>query len=170
MSTTSKPIVSFKERQSHTRCTLTRLMALSLIGSLTASQSFAGDGWWPVPIKQRSLPESILIPLSHNGQKMPNGGWILSYRNGLQGPEAPDREVQIREVTFGDGALASISSEISWEILRIRNDECVEDGEDPCPDRIRVLSVPEGFMAVPEDIWIGEGRSIRIFIVPEGIG
>ena len=152
------------------RATLVRLMVLSFIGALAANQGFAGDGWWPVPTKQRSLPESILVPLSYSGEKMPNGGWILSYRNGLQGPEAPDREVQIREVTFGDGGQNSITSEISWEILRTRNDACADDEGATCPDRLRVLTIPEGFMAVPASVWVDEGRAVRIFIVPVGIG
>lgn len=59
---------------------------------------------------------------------------------------------------------------ISWEIIRTRNNACVEETGSACPDMLRILSVPEGYMAVPESAWVDEGSGLEILIVPNGIG
>ena len=35
---------------------------------------------------------------------------------------------------------------------------------------IRVLTVPDGFIAIPTEAWIGEGTALRLYIVPAELG
>ena len=147
---------------------LARLLGISVVVTFAANLCFADNGWWSVPTPKRSLPESMLIPLSYDGTAIPTGGWVLIYRNGLQGPDVADREIQIRHVASSEGSQPT--GVISWEIWRTRNDQCPNHGTGLCPDRLRILSVPDGYIALPGTIWVEEGKSIRVLFVPDVIG
>ena len=120
---------------------LTGLAMLLLAGAAAAEQG-----------GRIEIPEVLLVPA------VAGEGWVLSYRNGLSGAERPDREIGRREVAPGDW--------IVWEIERTRNDACAP----ACPDRIRVLEVPEGLAAVPSAAEVPEGASLRIVIRPPLLG
>ena len=116
------------------------------------------------------LTEVILAPMRVNNGPAAVRGWILIYRNTLTGPEVPNVDFQVRNV-FQPGIRGPHNSAtISWEILRTPNDTCTQAGAGPCPDRIRVLSVPEGFQAIPESAWIDEGAIMSIRVVPTLLG
>lgn len=115
-----------------------------------------------------NLPEVVLVPHCPRGALGAQAGWILTYRNGLSGPEAPDREVGSRPARSCDGTPFA-ATPIAWEIARTRNDACTAADGGPCPDRFRILSVPDGFIAAPQDAEVGEGATARIYIVPRGM-
>lgn len=116
------------------------------------------------------LPETILVPIRFEGAIAPQAGWVLTYRNDLRGAKTPDREIEARRVRSPGPDSDSIDGLISWEIVRTRNDSCSSRTNGPCPDTIRVLSVPDGFIAVPEALSVEEGAVLKIHIVPAGIG
>lgn len=138
---------------------------LAITSALPAQQA-------PIPYDQQQdvFPEVILAPMQVNGIAEIGAGWILIYRNTLAGPSAPEIEVQTRNVPLAERGKRQESASISWEIVRTRNDICTEAGAGPCPDRIRVMSVPEGFLAIPEQAWVDEGTIMSIRIVPALLG
>ncbi len=81
-----------------------------------------------------------------------------------------DSTTKKRNVTHARVGGQQKNASISWEIVRTRNDICIQADSGPCPDRIRVLSVPDGFQAVPSSGWVDEGMIISIHIVPALIG
>jgi len=117
-----------------------------------------------------TVPEAIVLPIRFDGTLSRPTGWVLSYRNGLLGAEAPDREVGSRRVAVQGPKGGQADGVVSWEIVRTRNDGCASSTGGPCPDIIRVLAVPDGFMAVPAELSVEEGATRRILIVPAGIG
>ena len=115
-----------------------------------------------------SLPETILVPIKSEQNSQAGSGWMLTYRNGYSPEEAMDREVQSRDVTWLSNNQL-IDGLISWEIIRTRNSACTDSVGGPCPDTIRVLSVPHGFVVVPSIEEVKEGAARVIFIVPAGV-
>lgn len=138
-----------------------------LVVTAVANAGSAGEASSPPRMAYQDLPEAILLPLKHEGKLAAGGGWVLSYRNGLTGTDQPEREAQSRYVTHSDRANTPTTSLISWEITRTPNNLCPEAA---CPDMIRIIAVPDGFIAIPESAWIEEGETLRTYIVPAGIG
>lgn len=146
-----------------------RHLLTSFVLIVAANVVAAQEAWSPVPTEQANLPEVILLPMKIDGRTMAGGGWSLSYRNGLRGSDFPDHEAESRNVTFRDHNGKEVSTTVSWEIVRTQNNQCADRAKELCPDLIRMLSVPNGFVAVPESAWVNEGSSFRILIVPAGI-
>ena len=111
-------------------------------------------------------PETMLQQIRVDGGPG-SSGWILTHRNRLTGAETPDEEVESRTVEhpFNNGAR----SLIAWTITRTKNDRCPERQKAPCPDFVRIVAVPDGFLAVPQEAWVGEGDVLFIYIVPAGM-
>lgn len=118
----------------------------------------------------KTNPEVLIAPLQFNGGLGSSDGWIIVYRNTLTGPEAPDLERQSRDVVHADPHSPHHIATVAWEILRTSNKTCNETGAGPCPDRIRILSVPEGYQAMPETAWVDEGAILSIRVVPAPLG
>ncbi len=137
---------------------------------VTASAGSSQQAKTPYEGKHEGFPEVMLAPMKVNGSPATEAGWILFYRNTLAGPKVPDVEIQKRNVTHARVGGQQETASISWEIVRTRNDICIQAGSGPCPDRIQVLSVPDGFQAVPSSGWVDEGMIISIHIVPALIG
>lgn len=141
---------------------LTILSALLATAEPAAAQSqFALFGR-----QQTAFPETMLLPILIDRSNAPVG-WILSHRNRQSGGETPDHELQSR--TLFNTSQPLESDIVSWEILRTRNDRCYVEGNSPCPDLIRVSKVPKGFVAVPQQAWVAEGETQKIYIVPAGV-
>ena len=147
------------------------LAAAALVAGLIAAAPAIAEDWQPVinPGPAATLPEAILVPILWDGSPVPNGGWILTYRNALTGSEVALRDVESREVSVRDLAGDTLRARISWEITRTPNSSCAAADLGPCPDQIRVLSVPDGFLAVPDAAVVDEGAALRIYIVPAAI-
>ena len=147
------------------------VLSMAAIALTTATNaSSADDAYAPVSAIRTVSPETILVPLKVNGSLGADGGWILTYSNALSDTDVPDREVQSRRVTFVDHTGSGVSSLISWEITRTQNNKCATHALKLCPDMLRVLKLPDGFLAVPESVWVDEGSSVRVKIVPAVIG
>lgn len=112
------------------------------------------------------IPEVVLVPIRKGSVRNQTGGWVLIYRNFVRDAEATRLDVRSRRV-----GLPGLSHEgvITWEITHTLNAKCI-DVEGGCPDQIRVLSVPEGYMAVPESAQVEEREGLRILIIPIVIG
>ena len=168
---TKQPTPPLTERPApFAKAPIIRRFITSIVLVVAANVGAAQDAWSPVPAEQASPPEAMLLPTKIDGRVMAGGGWVLSYRNGLRGSDFPDREVEIRNVTFRDHTGEQISATVSWEITRTQNNRCADHAEELCPDMLKMQLVPDGFIAVPESVWINEGASTRILIVPAGIG
>ena len=155
------------DRKFHPRLGASLLAACAAI-AVTTTECTAQD--MPTPFaKRHTAPEAILVPMALDGRASGHVGWILSYRNNLRGSDAPNREIQTRQVTTSDQNEGTTLGSISWEITRTQNNVCPDWQQARCPDQIRVLSVPDGFMAVPEQTWIREGSGLRIYIVQVGM-
>lgn len=137
---------------------------------LFCNACFADEALLDLTVRYRNLPEAILIPMKHNDQFLVGGGWVLSYVNKPTSPDVPEQELQSRRVTYSDSSNSQISASISWEIRRTRNNLCEGRGQTGCADMIRVLTVPDGFIAIPTEAWIGEGTALRLYIVPAELG
>ena len=98
-----------------------------------------------------TLPEAMLVASPETG------GWRLSYRNRRSDPATPDREIEIRQRPEGV---------IVWEIIRTPNNHC----HPACPDRLRILVIPKGYVAVPEALHVGEGDTAEFLILPAALG
>ena len=159
-------------RQTRSKTELPNCLMAVACGAVMATASGVSSQQAKTPYEgQRDVfPEVILAPMQASGSKAIDGRWILIFRNSLAGPNVPDVEIQEREVTFARNGGQPETATISWEIVRTRNDICIQAGSGPCPDEIRVLSVPEGFQAVPPSAWVGEGTIESIRIVPVLIG
>lgn len=145
-----------------------RLLIASVCAAFLAilpGQSHAQDNLPSFPNRAQALPETILVPIKRPGKHRP-AGWALAYYNGFSGPDVPDREVLSRNVMTTNRAGMPASGVISWEIVRTPNNRCAES----CPDIIRVLAVPDGFMAFPTGSSVEEGAGLRIIIAPAGVG
>jgi hypothetical protein len=105
-------------------------------------------------------PEVILIPVSFNSKTEANR-WRLVYRNGLHGAHAPTLLTETRIVPSGA---------ITWRITRTHNAPCVERTGSACPDMLQILSVPDGYIAVPDRVWVEEGDGVQVLIIPNQIG
>ncbi len=112
------------------------------------------------------MPEAFLVALKPTGTGAIHPGWVLSYQNTLTGPEVPDVEVQSRTVTLVSDTGETTEHLVSWEITRTSNTSCPDTGKDTCPDRLRLLSFPQGFAAWPYQAWVDEGDHMRVLIVP----
>ena len=114
-----------------------------------------------------NIPESIIIPIQNARTQKGSDGWVLVYRNLVRSAQTPNTDLRFQSVkvpgTLRDGV-------IKWEILHTENEECLETVEVGCPDLIRILSVPEGYIAIPESAQVNERDGLRIFIVPLLIG
>jgi len=136
---------------------MTGLLGSPGTGSAQASFETFGAG-------RAAIPETLLLPVRLEDAVDP-AYWVLSHRNGYSASEALDREVQARMVKSPSGSRGS--DEIVWEIVRTLNDHCAS-ADIPCPDLVRVVSVPHGFTSVPKQAWVNEGAVHRFYIVPEG--
>lgn len=144
------------------------LICLLLLDS--SNRLLAQEFGVPASFERSAFPEAILVPKRLDGQILINGGWSLIFRNAKRGPKAPDHEVQSRMVAVKGAGNNTAFQLISWEITRTQNNRCPSHDRLPCPDEIRVLALPEGFMAVPRRAWVEEGQTLHIHIVPDGIG
>lgn len=149
---------------------LFRRSLTAIVLAVAANTSAADDAWSPIPAKPAALPEAMLLPMTVEGRTIGGGGWILTYRNDLRGSEIPDREVESRTVTFHSQTGKQVSATVSWEITRTQNNQCADRRKAMCPDILRVLIVPDGFIAVPQSVVANEQTSVRVLIVPAGIG
>lgn len=147
----------------------------SLAAAWILSQSLAGpapaqrhDVHFGIPVPH-SLPDVILVPIRSNIDPGTSGGWILTFRNQLSGPGTPDRDIETRIVTVAGADGAPVVAAITWAITRTRNDRCAQQTGKGCPDLLQILSVPEGFVAVPKSAIVEEQAGQRIFIVPQGM-
>lgn len=146
-----------------------RLLGLALAVCTLPGLSVAGEhaAAFGIPAPAH-LPEAILIPI--RSQLSPGvPGWILTFRNTRRGPDAPDRETGARDVTATGPDGVPVAATIAWEILRTRNDRCSDHPAKDCPDTLRILSVPDGFIAVPKSAIVEEDGVLRVFIVPQGM-
>jgi len=139
-----------------------------LVLAFFATPATAQEGvtfWQP----RYEAPEAILLPLNP-GSDGAVQSWRLSYRNGLRGSSSPDTDIETRivEIRTAEGAFARAL--ISWRIERTHNDNCVSVLGSGCPDKIRILTWPEGYGAFPESASVEEGQSLEIYIVPNGVG
>lgn len=114
-------------------------------------------------------PEAILIPIG-SPQQPTALSWRLAYHNGLRGPDAPDVLVEKRDVLVRGDDGRPATGVISWKIIRTRNDTCLAATGSACPDMLQIMSLPKGYMAVPESVWVEEGDGFQIHIVPNGVG
>ncbi len=110
-------------------------------------------------------PDVILVPLPE-----PQLGWRLTYRNRLQGADAADTETETRTIRVRGTDDTHVASTISWRLTRTPNAECLAETGTPCPDKLEILTVPDGFAAFPKSMWVREGAGMEVFIVPNGIG
>lgn len=148
-----------------------RLQAVACAAILTSANAAASQQATTHYAGQRNvLPEVILAPMQVNAEHRAGRGWMLIYRNTLSGPETPDVALQSRRVVLAGLHGPQHAATVFWEILRTPNVNCRNGGAGPCPDRIRVLSVPEGFQAVPEAAWVNEGTVLTIRIIPVLLG
>lgn len=141
------------------------ILSQSLAGPASAQGNDVTVG---IPIPSH-FPEAILVPIRSSIDPGGTGGWILTFRNQLSGPDTPDREVETRTITTAGTGGAPVVAVIAWAITRTRNDRCAQQTGKGCPDTIEILSVPAGFIAVPKSATVEEQAVQRIFIVPEGI-
>ena len=147
----------------------TRLMFVKLVLTVllaTATPAAAQTDFVPPGIQRTAPHESMLLRIRVDGAASP-AGWIISHRNGLSGPDTPDHETQSQTVELA--SETADSGLIVWTITRTRNDRCEAHQDAPCPDLIRIVRVPDGFMAVPQEAWAGEGEVLEIYIVPAGM-
>ena len=168
-------LITYRNRRRGTLCTgmhrSRNPIALAVIVFAACCQlSHAEDDRPGLVAHTHNFPEAILLPIRFDGIALPQAGWILSYRNGLRRPDAPDREIQARRVRAPGSGGDLTDGLISWEVVRTRNNGCASAAGGPCPDTISVLSVPDGFVAVPAVRSVDEGATLQILIVPSGIG
>ena len=143
------------------------LLPAAFMAVLVATTSADAQADFNAPGHQRTiLPESMLLSIRVEGAASPTG-WILSHRNSLSGANIPDHETQSRTVVLDPETEGT--GRIVWTINRTRNNRCPEKFPTSCPDHIRIIMVPNGFIAVPEEAWINEGEVLSIYIVPAGI-
>ena len=151
-------------RHAKTRLTFLEVALAAFLA--TAASAAAQTDIVPPGIFRTAPPESMLLRIRVDGAAGP-AGWILSHRNRLSGAETPDHEIRSR--TVERASETADPGRIAWEITRTRNDRCPARRDTPCPDFIRILRVPDGFIAVPQEAWVGEGEMLRIYIVPAGM-
>ena len=113
-----------------------------------------------------NIPTATLIPIRNERLSNPHSGWVLVYRNLVSPAQAPNTEVHSRVVVGPDTAHQEA---ITWEITHTENSSC-GGSEEECPDEIRILSVPAGYVAVPNRALVNEREGLRIFIVPLLVG
>lgn len=113
------------------------------------------------PKARLDLPETMILPFSPDGARGELVGWTILHKNTETGPGHAQIEHLRRIVRHRGRDLV-----IVVEIERTRNDGCEGSGERGCPDRLRVLSLPVGFMAVPSGGEIPEGAVLRVLVVP----
>lgn len=114
-------------------------------------------------------PEALLIPVHSEGQAG-SRKWRLSYHNGLTSSDTPDTMIETRVVPLNTDDGRPSFGIISWKIIRTRNDLCVQTTGSSCPDMIQVLTVPEGYLAIPDGASVNEGDTFQILIVANRIG
>ena len=143
---------------------LLALPSLALLAS--AAPGIAQSDSAPYSAARFVMSESLLLPIQNENHGTPVG-WILSYRNNYTGSETEDHQILSRATppTLG----ASRFGTIVWEISRTRNDSCPDSTSTPCPDFVRVITVPDGFTSVPQKAWVDEGSTLNFYIVPAGI-
>ena len=113
-----------------------------------------------------AIPETLLIPIRSRGAENASTGWMLVYRNFETSAKAPKMRTYDRTVSLpGRGR----SGKIVWEIINTVNASCTSYSGGPCPDIIRVVIVPEGYIALPQSAVVDERESIRIMVVPSGL-
>lgn len=148
---------------------MSHLLGIACISVLTTAHPVKAQEYVsPYPRPHVSLPETILVPIRNERGSQTGGGWMLTYRNCYSSPDVPAREVHSRTVTWKAQAR-TIGGSVSWEIIRTPNNECTDYSGGPCPDTIRILSVPQGFVAVPNIERVNEGENRIIYIVPAGV-
>ena len=113
-----------------------------------------------------NLPAVVIIPIRQDSQPFTGGGWILVYRN-LERPAQTPSVGHHSQSVYLPGMLAE--GLITWEITHTQNEKCSSSTGGPCPDLIYILSVPDGFVAVPESAQVDERDGLRIFVVPIGM-
>lgn len=144
------------------------LVTLSILITM-GTPSFAQDEL-KLYLEPRFIPpEAVLIPIQSDGHSE-SRRWRLSYHNRLTGSETPDSLIETRVVLLNNDNGRPSFGIVSWKIVRTRNDQCVQATGSSCPDMIHVLTVPEGYLAIPDDAWVDEGDTLQILIVPNRIG
>lgn len=148
-----------------------RLVGISVAASifgLSGERGIAGESTFEYPAVRQQLPEILFLPIS--GQLDEAVGWRISYRNGYSGADAPVRVINSRAIVYlnQDGKKATAS--VTWQIERTTNSACIPVTGHLCPDMIKILSVPPGYIAVPESAVVKEGSAIEIHIVPNVFG
>lgn len=138
------------------------LVSAGPTGAQTVPTVVAGPRYVP--------PEAMIIPFNADGQSVAGDGWLLLYHNEQLGSQAPNIVIDSRRVTLRVDKESKPDGVITWKIVRTRNDSCVSATVQSCPDKIEILSVPDGFRAFPESAWVDEGHGIQIYIVRAGIG
>lgn len=136
-----------------------------LAGEMQAQESPLG-----VIAPSVELPETILVPMRSDGRILPYGGWELVFRNMRRGLNAPIEQIESTSVSYKDSNGDDVVDHIVWEILRTANSPCEAKGGNPCPDTITVISIPEGFLAVPESARVNEGSFAKILIFRDVTG
>lgn len=93
-------------------------------------------------------------------------GWTLTYtnrqRDGLESVGGAEVVSPLGDVSY-----------ITWRIAYTPNFPCIGIGRksaEACADKINVLDVPAGFVAVPESWEVLEGDSVEIMIIPDVMG
>jgi hypothetical protein len=136
-------------------------VAPAFVASLLAAPCVAGDAAF-VPTGRLTLPETMLLPFAPVAAGSAQIGWIVVHQNTATGPHAPRSERVFRSVNLDDGT----EGHIAIRVERTRNDACRSDVGGGCPDLLRILSLPPGFMAVPDRMTVEEGATRRILVVP----
>lgn len=115
----------------------------------------------------KGVPDSVIIPTGNNEDQASNSGWVLVYRNLVTSTATPNSDVRSKPVKLPNSKTLGV---ITWEIIHTENRNCLREVYYGCPDQIEILSVPEGYMAVPERAEVAEREGLKIYIVPILIG
>ncbi len=152
---------------SNTLCILELIICTAIAFGLT-SQSLQAEEPYDTPVP--FIPETFVAPIKNSGGSAKSLGWVLIYRNQLTMPKSSIRDVQSQTVRVGGVSGNPIEGTISWRIQHSENSSCNDLEGGPCPDSIQVLSVPEGFIAVPDSALVSESEKLLIYIVRAEIG
>lgn len=115
------------------------------------------------------IPQVMLLPFPGRDGAFGPTGWVLIYRNTLSTHDTSATETGTRTIELAGPAGMPQIATITWQIAHTANNRCAAPGHTGCPDTLRILSVPEGFVAVPRSAIVQEHAVQRVFIVPEGM-
>ena len=149
-----------------TALALATMALLLLVGVSWAQEVPELDLSTPSGRLSTGIPAAILIPIRNESLPNSNGGWVLVYRNLVRGAQTPNADIHSRSVDVPGSMKEAV---ITWEITHTVNNKCT-DAVEGCPDQIRVLSVPEGYVAVPQSAQVNEREGLRVLIIPIVVG